>query len=609
MKSIAGRHISLLWGIILWGFFPLIAAAQDAPFPPAPELMGVRPGQTTLADLRQNPAFGEVQAKSQLGGYDVYTFKIPDMPDIPFVQLLIKDGRVDVVVVNLKEPRLIDDARASFREITRDCKPILVQDTEGKFREVYPESAVSFVFKKNEEAPDKPSDEVTQIVMEPLKPDFFLVRADENRRKLFAGGSIDAILADAESALRLDPQNGSAYWLLGTCEFLLENYSDALKYVSRAIQINDRVPEYHFLMMSILERTNSIDNGLRYWEAVQQICKTNPFHAAELSVLHGQLLLKKSDADCDAAIEELQKAADSLKPILTEGRSDREKLQALELSARLYSALGSAVAAKNWTQPKEREKAFLWFNASKTVLDTAQKRDASAMILLLDLWRNASEAALAAPEETQIDGFLAGVAEKLEGVLQQNIGVLEKEMIRVKAGETFFNAFLAADTRGDAETAEADALKAYAFLEPYLQSPSNRIMQIIGPVDYELGIYFNDHQTHQDLAETLLARAGDSISESLTLDGSALDADQGIRLVNIGKAYWYANNRQKGLELTQRGVAAIEKAVAAGNFPKEEYRVPCQNLITIYEALGDTVNADLCSEKMNSLLEGGPQSH
>ena len=80
-------------------------------------------------------------------------------------------------------------------------------------------------------------------------------------------------------------------------------------------------------------------------------------------------------------------------------------------------------------------------------------------------------------------------------------------------------------------------------------------------------------------------------------------------VVNIGKAYWYANNRQKGLELTQRGVAAIEKAVAAGNFPKEEYRVPCQNLITIYEALGDTVNADLCSEKMNSLLEGGPQSH
>ena len=609
MKSIAGRYASLLWGMILWGFFPLAAAAQEATFPPAPELMGIKPGKTTLDDLRQNPVFGEVQAKSQLGGYDVYTYKIPDIPDIPFVQLLIKNGLVDVVVVNLKEPRRIDDARASFREITRDYKPILVQDTEGKFREVYPESGVSFVFRKNEESPDKPGGEVTQIVMEPLKPDFFLVRADENRRKLFAGGSIASVRSDAESALRLDPQNGSAYWLLGTCEFLVENYSEALKYVSRAIQINDRVPEYHFLMMGILERTNSIDNGLRYWEAVQQICKTNPFHAAELSVLHGQLLAKKSDADCNAAIEELQKAADSLKPILTEGPSDREKLQALELTARLYSALGSAVAAKNWPRPEEKEKAFLWFEASKTVLETAQKRDASVLVLLLDLWRNASEAALAAPEQTKINGFLAGVAETFENVLRQEIGAPEREMIRVKAGETFFNAFLAADTRGDAETAETCALEVYAFLEPYLQDPSGRITQIIGPVDYELGIYFNDRQAHQDLAETLLAHAAASISGSLTLDGSALDADQGIRLVNIGKAYWYADNRQKGLELTQRGVAAIEKAVAAGNFPKEEYKVPCQNLITIYEALGDTVNAVLCSEKMNSLLEGEPQSH
>ena len=609
MKSIAGLCVSLLWGMVLGGFSVLGIFAQESSLPAAPELLGVRPGKTTLDELQQNPVFGNPQAKSQLGDYDVYTYKIPDMPETPFVQLLVKEKRVEVAVVNLKEPRRIDDARSSFQEITRNYKPILVQDTEGKFREVYPETGVSFVMKMNEEAPEKPSDEVTQIVMESVKPDFFLVRADENHRKLFSNGSITAMRADALNALEIDPRNGSAYWLLGICEFLLENYNESLQLVSQAVQINDRVPEYHFLMMNILERTNSIDNGLRYWEAVQQICKTNPFHAAELSILHGQFLLKQSDAGCDTAIEELQKTADDLKPLAAQGKSNQERLQALKLTARTYTALGNAIAAKNWENPVEKEKAFLWFNAAKTVLESARQKDPTALIPLLDLWRNASEAALAAPEDPQINEFLADMPALADELIAKQAGTPEEEMIRTKAGETFFNAFLVADTGGDTQSAESYALKAYSYLEPLLRNDADRILRVIGPVDYELGIYFNDREIHQDVAASLLAHAAETISGSLTLDGSAQDADQGIRLVNIGKAYWCANDQQKGLELTLKGIEAIEKAVTAGNFPKEEYTVPCQNLITIYEALGDSVNADLYTEKLNSLLEGGPQSH
>ncbi len=609
MKSILGLRGALFWGITVCGLFVLAAGAQPPSLPGAPELMGVKPGITSLEDLKLNPMFGKVHSQSRLGEYDVYTYQIPDLPDIPFVQLLVKEGKVEVVVINLKEPRRVADARTSFHESTGSYKPILIRDAEGKYREVYPETGVSFVLKRNEEAPDKPGDEVVQIVMEQVKPDFFLVRADENRRKLFDEGSIAGICSDAETVLKLDPKNASAYWLLGVADFLIEDYAESLKLVSQAVQLNDRVPEYHFLMMNILERTNSIDNGLRYWAAVQELCRTNPYHAAELSILHAALLLKKSDADRDNAIKELQETSSELKTLVTESRTNREKLTALQLTARAYMVLGNAIAAKTWQDPAEKRKAYLWFKAAKTLLENSLEHDPTAVISLLDLWRSASEAALADPENREIDTFLADLPASADANLAKVPDSLEEEMIRIKTGETFFNAFLAADTRGDKQTAETYALRAYEYLHPCLEQDPDRVARIIGPVDYELGIYFNDSQAHGDIAAGLLARAGTSISASITLDGSAQDGDQGIRLVNIGKAYWLAGDKQKGEELTRRGVDAIEKAVTAGNFPREEYSVPCRNLITIYEALGDTVNADLYSEKLNTLLEGGAQSN
>ena len=205
--------------------------------------------------------------------------------------------------------------------------------------------------------------------------------------------------------------------------------------------------------------------------------------------------------------------------------------------------------------------------------------------------------------------FLADLPATADKYLAKVPDSLEEEMIRIKTGETFFNAFLAADTRGDAKTAESYALRAYESLQTSLRQDPNRVAQIIGPVDYELGIYFNELPAHQQIAAELLAHAAETISSSLTSDGSAQDADQGIRLVNIGKAYWLAGDKEKGKALTRLGVDAIEKAVTAGNFPREEYAVPCQNLITIYETVGDSASAGLYREKLSSLLEGGAQSN
>ena len=494
---------------------------------------------TTLEALKQIPAFQKVHSQSRLGEFDVYTYQIADLPDIPFVQLLVKEEKVEVVVVNLKEPRQAADARVSFRESTGNYKPILIQDAEGKYREVYPETGVSFVMKKDEETPEKPSGEVVQIVMEQIKPDFFLVRADESRRKIFDEGSIAGICSDAEMVLKLDPKNASAYWLLGVADFLIEDYAESLRLVTQAVQLNDRVPEYHFLMMNLLERTNAVDNGLRYYDAVRELCQTNPYHTAELSILHAALLIKKSDGDRDNAIDELQETSEKLKTLAAESQTDREKLTTLQLTARLYTTLGSAIAAKQWQDPAEKKKAYLWFKAAKKLLENTLSRDSTAAIQLFDLWRAASEAALADPDNTELDAFLADLPEFADKYLSKVPDSLEEEMIRIKTGETFFNAFLAADTRGDAATAENYALRAYEYLLVPLRQDPQRVAQIIGPVDYELGIYFNDHAPHQQIAAGLLANAAETISAAIALDGSAQDALVQINSKNYSKPYKY----------------------------------------------------------------------
>ena len=57
MKSNLGLRGLLFLGMTLWGLFLLSVGAQTPPLPQTPELLGVRPGVTTLDGLKQIPAF------------------------------------------------------------------------------------------------------------------------------------------------------------------------------------------------------------------------------------------------------------------------------------------------------------------------------------------------------------------------------------------------------------------------------------------------------------------------------------------------------------------------------------------------------------------------
>lgn len=603
---------SFLLAILGMGFLFLTLrgiSAQETPS--GAQLLGIRPGITMFETLKENPIFQKPYSTDKTEGYDVYVYQLKDeaLSETPFVQLLVKDGIVDVLFVHLKGPHKISDMRTSFHDQILDTKPIVIQDAEKNFREIYPETGVSFIFKKDEKDSDKPSGMVTQIALEKVKPDFFLVRADENRRKLFAEGTLAQMCADAEKVLEIDPKNGSAYWLLGIADFLVEDYAEAQKLVSEAVPLNDRVPEYHFLMMNILERTGNIEYGLRYWDAVKEVCTTNDLHSAEMSIIHSLFTAKKEEPEFDKAIRELQETIANLKPLVTEEKNSTENLKARELSADAYAALGNVIALKDWKDPKEKDKAYLWFGAARDILLDTKEKDPAVIVPLLDLYRTVSETALVIPENAEMDSFLADASETADSALDRHSGTLEEEMIRMKAGETFFNAFLASDTRGDSEAAEKYAVKAAEYFEPCIESAPEKVAAVIGPVDYELGIFLNEKGNHQEIAEKLLERAAKTIGESVKLDGSADDGDQGIRLVNIGKAFWCADKKDRGLELTKRGVEAIEKAIEAGNLPKEEFSIPCQNLVSIYNALGDSVNADIYTEKMHSLLENESESN
>lgn len=574
----------------------------------AAEILGIQPGRTTAVELKEHPIFQKPILQEKMGDYDVLSFRLPDVPETPYVQLLIQNDIVAGVIIHLGQTRDAADARKAFDDVVRGLEPIQILDNDGHYREIYPEKGFSFVLEKGDgKESTGPTNRVTQIITETIKPDFFLVRADMKRKGIFSLSTLSKVRQDAQNVLKIAPDNAAAHWLLAETFRLTEDYGRAREAAARAVQLDDKVPEYHFTMMRILHETGSIDDGLRYLDAVVPVCDKTPFHSAELAILRGEFLRKKADPDYNRAMREAQRAVGLLKPKTAAGSgSETDILQAKELTAQAYLLLGQIIAAKDWKTAGEKEKAFLWVAAADKLLKETVKENPRSFESVLNLGLTASEIGLEIPSCPQMDPWVDQMTAAGDGMLEKSSDPSEKEVVSLKCGEALFNAFLIADARNDLEKGEEYANKSLDYLEPFCESSPEKILAVIGPIDYEFGLFLNETADNRDRAMKCLTQAAALITSDLALDGSTNDGDQGIRLVNIGKAFWTDGQRERGLEMTRRGVEAIEKTVEAGNMERSELIIPCQNLVTILTALGEADQAEIYAEKVRELTANEP---
>ena len=120
-----------------------------------------------------------------------------------------------------------------------DIRPVLVSNELGDILgQAFPERGVLFAFEQNHE-PGKPSMKVTEIVLEPVGADPFILRAETNLDSHY-----ESNLHDLDEAIKLAPNIARAHWLRARVLAAMNRPSEALAASAKAVELQGDNPRF-----------------------------------------------------------------------------------------------------------------------------------------------------------------------------------------------------------------------------------------------------------------------------------------------------------------------------------------------------------------------------
>lgn len=212
----------------------------------------ITPGKTTRAELFD--AIGKPLEVSGQGGEEILTYRLGPFPK---VEILVADDLVASVVVFLVDPADPKAVAAELGLAGFAPAPIFAQSGE-RLGEVYPERGIVFSFEPGSDPPT-----VLQLVLEPVSPEFFLLRARDDSVVDYRGR-----LADLNYVLEIEPENSTAMWLKARIFEKAGHFKKALTFIEDALELEPRQGKYRLLRAELRHRREYFQGALAEAKAV-----------------------------------------------------------------------------------------------------------------------------------------------------------------------------------------------------------------------------------------------------------------------------------------------------------------------------------------------------
>ena len=245
------------------------AAPADGPAPdakPVPieaaSFKGVIPGVSTKADVEKawgTPISNAKQADGLAQLYAVAPFKHVEVN-------YAADNKVASVVIRFDKAFPVP-AVAKQLALTQ-IRPVLVSSDLGEALGLaYPERGVLLAFEPSKEPskepgkeaakePGKPAMKVTQIVLDPIAAEPFLLRAETTLDR-----QPEASRRDLEQALALEHDNARGQWLYSRVLTTAEDYAKALQAAGEAERLEPKNAHYRITLRPDSRPVGPIDRG------------------------------------------------------------------------------------------------------------------------------------------------------------------------------------------------------------------------------------------------------------------------------------------------------------------------------------------------------------
>jgi len=545
---------------------------------------GVTPGQATLADVQKS--WGAPKEMEKQNGVLMHLYAVE-----PFehVEVSFIEDKVSSVVIRF-ENSFPANTVAQQLELTA-IRPVFVSNALGEILgQVYPERGVSLAFEPAD-APRKASMKVTQIVLEPIDAEPFVLRAETTLKKHTRLARLDL-----EQALKLQPNNAKAHWLLSRVLISMNKFETAATAAASAVRLQPSNSRYRVTLAQSLGQSGRIDEAIKEARQTAETCQKRPHVKAHALCLLGDLHASGAKPDYKQAIRFHMEAAAAAEALI-ENEHPAIRIAAKEV---LVDANLGAAHDIAWGEWKEKDAAVTaWLEKASAAAEDLVANESASRRHRLHVATRALAACVGLQGKVDPEAWAEQALEAGDELIAATNDRERRAALQWDLGMALYDALQIYQMRNDQETAVKCGEVAIAYLEQGkagVESPEADYL--LGRLNFRLGaihaIRGKDHATAVkwfDKALALLDKPQDKLVGDMGRHGETF--------VSMGVSYWQAGQRDKAVTITEKGVAVMEDAVAQGILGESSLSVPYGNLASMHRQMGSPEKAQRFQELAN----------
>lgn len=548
----------------------------------AASFKGITPGSSTKADVEES--WGKPKDTTRADGFLVHLYEVE-----PFKQIEVNYAgeKVASIVIRLGRSFPADNV-AKLLDLAA-IRPVLISNETGEILGLaYPERGVLFAFERTEE-PGKPSMKVLQIILEPLSAEAFVLRAEtmlETR--------CDLSRSDLEQALKLEPDNARAHWLLGRALAAAERYEEAAAATGKAVRLEPDNPQYRATHAQVLAQSGLLLEAAQHAEKAVEQSGDRLHVKAKATCLLGDLLASGAKPDFKKALAYHTEAIRIADP-LCGSPHPAVRLAAKEVLVDAHLGAAHDIA---WGEYKEKGKAVVrWLERAKAAADDLVNNENGNPLKLFHVGVRSLSAYVGARGEVDPEPAVKTTIEAGDKLLASAREPARKAQLQWELGAALYDAVQVFQMRKENDKAMQTGRAAADYLaEANRANPSPAAALLLGRLYFRLGAIHalgdRDHKAavvwFEKALPLLKDQSPDDLTDNLGRHGEAL--------VSMGVSYWQTDQQEKAVELTEQGIKWMEQAVKQGHLDRSSLVVPYGNLAAMHRKLG---NEDKAARLLN----------
>ena len=544
----------------------------------------VTPGKTSRSELIE--AQGEPIREEGQGADAILTYQLGPFPR---VEMILSNDIVDSIVVHLASPAA-PAAIARELGLTSFIPATIFGDGGEVLGQVYPERAVAFSF---EEGSDPAR--VSQLVLEPIAAEFFLLRAKNDAHLEYSRS-----IADLNYYLQSDPQNdGGAHSLKARIYTAVGHFRSALKSSEAALQQNPDKIEYRLQRAKVkflLGQHRAA--ALEAKAALQQ--SSSDFDRANAEALLGDLLANGPEREYQEAMDH-HLAAIKLAAPLAASEQVLERRAAKRLLVEIHLAIANDITHGNWSG--KEESAPKWLRIAKDLADQLVNEDGGDEAVQLLLLQKALASYVGMRGRVDPTDVVRASLKLGNRLVSESDDSLRKRALQWLMVDAIREAVRVEQMRGEGESitdlvAQMDALMRQ--LENSEESTARSDLargQVYFLAGSTFAVQLGDHTT----AVRWFERAMPFLMKVRPAAASSDLIRHGQRFVSMGVSYWEQNARNEAIRLTESGLQVMQSAIEGGGLDPTPLAVAFSNLSAMYADTGRSEDASRFAEKAAQL--------